>query len=218
MAVVMGLIAAGAARAQSVGKPRPAATGSPLEAFARALDSHDSATEALSDWCADHHMADPPVIRAVRDRAVVKPASPTVRRLLRAGPTEPIRYRRVVLMCGDHAFSDADNWYRPLRLTAAMNDRLDHTDTPFGAVVRPLRFHRVRLAEGPVEPPAGGAAQPVLRRRALLATPSGMAFSLVVETYGSEVFAFPAAPSGPAPSPPAEAPETPPLGDVVKTM
>jgi hypothetical protein len=190
--IVACVFTAGAAAPAARSGDPPTVAGSSLEAFERALDSHDSATEVLRAWCGDHRMADPPVIRAVRDRKVDKPAGAEVRRLLRATPGEPIRYRRVVLMCGVHALSEADNWYRPRQLTGAMNVSLDTTDTPFGVVVRPLGFHRVRLAPGPVPDRLGpgAGARSVVLRRALLVTPGGSPFSLVAETYSSEIFAF----------------------------
>ena len=76
----------------------------------------------------------------MRDRIARR--RPAIRRLLQVGAAEPVRYRRVRLACGDQILSDADNWYVPARLTAEMNHTLDETDTPFGAVVKPLDFRR----------------------------------------------------------------------------
>lgn len=80
--------------------------------------------------------------------------------------------------------SEADNWYRPDRLTADMNRQLDTTDTPFGAVVRSLGFHRERLsARVLVSENDRAIPAAVIRHKALLETPDGEPFSLVVETY-----------------------------------
>ena len=109
------------------------------------------------------------------------------------------------LACGSHVLSEADNWYRPARLTADMNSRLETTDTPFGVVVRDLKFHRrtldVRWLFHPLEArPRRGAGgllaipHAVLRHRAVLADGEGAPFSLVVETYTGEVLAFEAQP------------------------
>ena len=142
-----------------------------------------SATQVLTQYCANLKLASPPVIHAVRDRAMA-PASPEVRALLKAGTDEAVRYRRVHLMCGDHVLSDADNWYLPSRLTPDMNKMLDETDTPFGAVVRPLGFHRVTLEASMVN-----NKTTILRVRALLLTKSQIPFSLVVENYSAELAA-----------------------------
>jgi hypothetical protein len=152
------------------------------------LLSHDSATETLQRWCAARHLADPPKIVAHRVLGEDKPASAEVRRELRAAPGEPIRYRRVALACGDHVLSNADNWYRPGALTAAMNAELDATDHPFGAVARPLGFHRRTLSVA-VLISARNLLSPaaVLRHEAVLETPGGTPFSLVIETYTDEV-------------------------------
>ena len=152
------------------------------------LLTHDSATATLQRWCAARHLADPPKIVAERVLGGDKPAGAEVRRLLHAAPGESVRYRRVALACGDHVLSNADNWYRPGRLTAAMNAELDSTDHPFGAVVKPLGFHRVTLsAEVLVSPDARAIPPGVIRHRAVLETPDGEPFSLVVETYTSHV-------------------------------
>ena len=107
---------------------------------------------------------------------------------MHAAPGEPIRYRRVALACGEVVLSNADNWYRPGALTWAMNNELDTTDHPFGAVVKPLAFHRRTLSVAILisaedrRPPAA-----VLRHQAVLETPDGAPFSLVIETYTGAV-------------------------------
>jgi hypothetical protein len=126
---------------------------------------------------------------------------------LGAGPDEEIRYRRVALTCGTHVLSQADNWYRPGKLTTEMNQRLDSSDAPFGVVVRPLGFHRRTLDatllfhplpdgwERGARPPRGHGAlalpHDLLRHRAVLETPDGVVFSVLVETYTAEVLARP---------------------------
>ena len=176
-----------------------AAARDALTRFETALDATDSASEALRRWCADNHLADPAVIRAERVREVDKPADAAVRRALGAAPDEPLRYRRVRLRCGDRVLSEADNWYRPGRLTAAMNETLDATDRPFGVVVGPLGFHRQTLGVDWLFDPlrtaavAGTLVAPpaVLRHRAVLIAADGAPFSLVAETYTDAVLAPP---------------------------
>src|SRR5882762_10520150 len=102
------------------------------------LLSHDSATLTLERWCDVHRLASPARIVAVRVLNGEKPVSPEQRRELGVTPTEPIRYRRVRLLCGTVVLSEADNWYIPGRLTAEMNKLLDGTDMPFGKVVQSL--------------------------------------------------------------------------------
>jgi hypothetical protein len=131
------------------------------------------ATETLQRWCAARHLADPPKIIAERILGQDKPANVEVRRLLQAAPDEPIRYRRVALACGAHVLSNADNWYRPGRLTAAMNAELDATDHPFGLVVKPLGFQRLTLSAKVLVSPADRAIPAnVIRNRAVLESPS----------------------------------------------
>jgi hypothetical protein len=161
-----------------------------LADFEARLDKGASATEVLRGWCAEHHLADPPLIRAERDLSVNKPADGEVRALLGAAPGETIRYRRVRLTCGARVLSEADNWYRPGQLTAEMNRQLDQTDTPFGAVVKPLGFHRRTLGVDKLFDPGKGAAKlphTLVRYRALLLDQKDVTFSLVVESYTAEI-------------------------------
>jgi hypothetical protein len=142
----------------------------------------------LQQWSAARHLADPPLVTARRILGEDKPADAEVRALLHAAPGETIRYRRVALVCGGRVLSNADNWYRPDRLTAQMNTELDNTDHPFGEVVEPLDFHRQRLeARVLMAPGARTAPAAVIRHRALLETPDGTPISLVVETYAKAV-------------------------------
>ena len=178
-----------------------------LQTLDARLLAGDSATETLRRWCADHRLAEPATIRALRVRGQDKPADETIRAALGARPGETIRYRRVELACGPHVLSEADNWYLPARLTAEMNRTLDETDTPFGVVVKSLGFHRHTLEarwlfqplpegwEMSAAPPPGSGGDlaiphQILQHRAVLTTGAGAPFSLVVETYTGEVLAF----------------------------
>jgi hypothetical protein len=112
-----------------------------------------------------------------------------------------------LLSCGDHVLSEADNWYLPRQLTAAMNDRLDHSDAPFGKVVQPLHFRRETLSAqllwSPLSVdwemtgaiPASGNGQLVvphrlLQHRAVLRTGDNQPFSVLIETYTDQVLNF----------------------------
>lgn len=171
------------------------------------LLSHDSATLTLERWCDVHRLAAPARIVAIRVADGEKPISPEQRRELGVTPAEPIRYRRVRLLCGTVVLSEADNWYVPGRLTVEMNKLLDSTDMPFGKVVQSLHFRRRTLSstllwaplpEGwemspiPRSDPAAVLTIPseVLQHRALLSLPDGTPFSEVVETYAAGVLAF----------------------------
>jgi hypothetical protein len=177
-----------------------------LEALTKAqrlnadLLSRPSATETLTLWCAADHLADPPRVTAVRLAGVVRPAPPDVRALLGAGPKDVVRYRHVQLVCGTRVLSEADNWYLPARLTPQMNQALDTSDMPFGAAVRALNFRRQTLGTvmllrlfPPNDPSPTRAAEKlilpidILQHTAVLTTPDGAPFSVVVETYTREL-------------------------------
>ena len=173
------------------------------------LLSARSATFTLEAWCADHRMAENPRLVATLKTDVSKPATAEQRERLQVGPDEPIKYRRVLLSCGSHVMSEADNWYVPSRLTPEMNRLLETTDTPFGRAVADLKpFRRTFAANLLWSPlPAGwemgkpvadaGADKPLaipgqlFEHRALLYTPATLPFSEVTETYSQEILAFP---------------------------
>ena len=170
------------------------------------LLSHPSATLTLERWCDAHHLAATPTVVALRDRKTSKPLPDDLRRALGIAGDTPVRYRRVRLACGDHVLSEADNWYLPGRLTPAMNDALDHGDTPFGKVVTPLHFRRhtlsAQLLWRPLPQgwemhglsPAGTrplvVPHQLLQHRALLEDAHGRPFSALVETYTDQVLSF----------------------------
>ena len=101
------------------------------------LLSHDSATATLERWCDVHRLASPARIVAQRAPGAEQPPSEEQRHELGATADEPVRYRHVKLMCGPVLLSEADNWYVPGRLTAEMNQNLDHSDIAFGRAVQP---------------------------------------------------------------------------------
>src|SRR5262249_40965945 len=184
-----------------------------LETLNAELLSHDSATLTLDHWCAAHRLATPARIVARRIEGVDKPPTAEQRQLLRVSATEKVAYRRVLLACGDHVLSEADNWSVPSRLTPAMNRALETSDVAFGRAVAALHFQRRTLSAkllwsplpmgwemGASIPPA--AEKPlqipkeVLQHRAILVLPDGTPFSEVVETYTRAVLDF-ARPSPP---------------------
>lgn len=152
------------------------------------LLSHDSATAVLQAWC-DGHGGAGVKITARRLKGQDQPADSAVRAALKAGAGEPVRHRRVQLTCGTRVLSDADNWYLPARLTPEMNRLLDETETPFGAAVRPLDFRRTTISAVTTMKSGQPPPEHVLEHRAVLATPDGAPFSLVVERYRAEVLA-----------------------------
>jgi chorismate-pyruvate lyase len=218
----LGLLAHGIGRAEgeTVAPSWPDTYAARVEALAllqtlnAELLSHDSATATLESWCELHKMAPVPRVVAVQIPADPKAPTDAQRETLRVGASEAVRYRHVRLMCGSVVLSEAENWYIPARLPAAMLQQLETTDRPFGAVVRELHFQRhtlsARLLWRPLPsgwemnpaaaPPGSGKLQvpgAVLEHRAVLTLPDGTPFSEVVETYTGNVLAF-APPQGEA--------------------
>jgi hypothetical protein len=173
------------------------------------LASH-SATATLDAWCADHHIADAAHIVALRDRDAEKPLSNSQREILSVSAGEPVRYRRVHLACGTHVLSEAENWYVPARLSAAINQSLDATDTPFGIAVKDLQPTRQTLsverlwsplppdwdrAAHPADPSAKGNAdlaipRELFRHVAIVLDAGHHPIALVTETYTNEILNY----------------------------
>lgn len=214
-ALVIGLLLAG-----GCATPAPPGPGHWPDAYVQRLSAeallqklnaellaHDSATATLEHWCAEQRLAPDPRIRAIRDDGPGTAPDAEVRRALQVVEGDAVRHRRVRLACGEMVLSEADNWYVPVRLTAAMNAALDGSDAPFGRVVQPLGFHRQTLAvELPWQPlpgdwstrqralagqpaPAGGSPGIVLVHRAVLRLGDGTPFSYVIERYRREALA-----------------------------
>ena len=165
-----------------------------LQALNAELLAHESATETLQHWCVDHRLAASPRVNAVSLHTAPIPATAEQRELLQVGADEPLRYRHVQLRCSSVVLAEAENWYVPSRLTAAMNHELDTSETPFGIVVRALDFHRRRLEARTLWSPPQPLPNAVLEHRALLLLPDGTPFSLVDETYMRTVLGPVAAP------------------------
>jgi len=180
-----------------------------LQTLNAELLSHDSATLTLDRWCDAHHLASPAKVVAVRDRDASKEPTADQRKALGVSLAEPIRYRRVKLVCGAHVLSEADNWYVPSRLTPDMNHQLETSDIAFGRAVQALHFQRRTLSAKLLWSPlpdgwdvAGGmlpdavartlqVPHAVLEHQAVLTLPDGTAISQVVETYTEQVLGFP---------------------------
>ncbi len=148
-----------------------------LKAFEAQLEAHASATQVLQAWCDAHA----PGTRIIAHQVQTQAIAPTedARAALKIEPGEEVRYRRVQLKCGNRILSNADNWYLPGKITPAMNDTLDKTETPFGVAVAGLHFRRHNLATR-LLPPRGPS---VLTHSAVLVTDKNEPFSFVVETY-----------------------------------
>ncbi|WP_025826707.1 hypothetical protein [Acetobacter okinawensis] len=181
------------------------------------LLAENSATQTLEHWLRAHKLlCGQETLRAER---VTSPPRPCPADLLATldMPTphtgQGLGYRKIRLMGNTHTYSEAENWFVTDRLSQSMTQALEQTDTPFGRVVSPLRFTRQlirretlwsplpdlwEMQEQPLHGTVPGAPQNqplalpphLFRHVALLRTHAGTPFSLVVETYTPQAFAF----------------------------
>jgi chorismate-pyruvate lyase len=178
-----------------------------LETLNASLLASHSATTTLDEWCADHKLASNPTVRAKLVTGMDKPVSNEQRQRLQIGLTEPVKYRRVELACGEHILSEADNWYVPSRLSPEIIKVLETTDTPFGRAVLGLKPIREtfaveilwkplpdgwELSPSATDRPEAALSIPwrLLQHRALVYSADHKPFSEVNETYTSEILAF----------------------------
>jgi len=152
-----------------------------IDQFEATLNSTDSATMALTQWCGQRKLMPEPRITATLVKGEDALPAPDLSETL---GTEDPGYRHVRLSCGPHVLSEAHNWYNPALLTPEMNQVLATTDTPFGKAVAALHFSREKLAtrRGPLP---GCPADTILANRALLRLPDHRVLALVVECYTS---------------------------------
>jgi hypothetical protein len=210
LATCVGLSAIGAARADAAALPdtflaRVEALAS-METLNAEILASRSATATLEAWCASHKLG--ATITATRGPGQDKPPTAAQRRRLDVGPDEPVVHRNVRLACGGHVLSEADNWYVPSRLTPAMNQQLETTDTPFGKVVVGLdptrRTYAVTIVWNVLEPgwetrppppehPGTSLAIPpiLFEHHAVLFDSRQRPFSEVAEHYTRDILSFP---------------------------
>jgi len=212
-ACLMGLVEtnsiAGTAEAETCDPPQSAFLAklqavALMETLNADLLASRSATLTLDRWCADHRIADNAQIFAKRIAGIDKNLTAEQRERLQIGNDEPVRYRRVFLMCGDYVLSEADNWYVASRLTPEMNKLLDESDTPFGRVVQPLHPTRETFAMEVFYQPLDKNYVPkpdekdtpldlpehLFEHRALLFDAGHQPFSEVHEIYTREILSF----------------------------
>lgn len=155
---------------------------STLDEFEAVLRRHDSATQALEEWCAARGIAPSARITARNISATSNDPPRDIRRQLELGPDETFAMRHVRLSCGQTVLSVAWNWYVPSRLPPQMNDALRTSDIPFGKVAAPLGFRRKPLetVRGPAENCPEGT---ISTHRAMLILPDGRPLAYLIECY-----------------------------------
>ncbi len=117
-----------------------------VESLNAELLASPSATLVLEHWCAAHGLAEPARLQAEQLASQPDDADAAIRRDLEVEARDLVIHRRVALRCGTRLLSVADNWYVPARLSQEMNQRLEHTQEPFGRVVQSLEPYRRTLS------------------------------------------------------------------------
>jgi hypothetical protein len=146
---------------------------------ARLLDG-PTATAALEAWCVARGLGAGPLRIARLDGAPCPSLADAARA---AFAPDAARWRRVAILRGALALSEAEIWWAPARLTDDMAAALDATDAPFGAVVAPLGPRRETL--GLTLDPLALPRDVALDLRARLVDRSGRVIALTREAYAA---------------------------------
>lgn len=132
--------------------------GDPLQTLKRRVQTADSMTEILRQWCDTHSIGTGPLRSQHAVTSGHLPPTACAVDALQLAPQESTRHRGIVLMRGEVGLLEADNWYVPERLPESVNTVLETTDTPFGAALPGVGQSRRTLYCGTEPLPAGATA------------------------------------------------------------
>lgn len=171
-----------------------------IDDFVQCLARHETATQALNHWCRQRRL---PGAHAVHANVLCDATIPHhgYAGAIDVAPHETLRHRRVCLSWGDIALSEADNWYLPDRLPAAMREQLEHTTVPFGQVIkmlRPLRRQTAVQRDPEASGPQTEGCRFILHVSAVMHAADGTPVAEVREHYRRELICPPGTPAPPA--------------------
>lgn len=150
------------------------ASAHPAAELAAVLDAAATVTAGLLAWCEGRGIGTGPIRVLARSGG----SPPDELAAVLDAPAEETLFRRVVLGRGTLPLATAENLFLPGRLSPAMRRALAETDTPFGAVLGPLRPHRLTLARA-----WGDAEASVLVQTALVLSHGGTVLAAVRERF-----------------------------------
>lgn len=148
----------------------------------------DSVTEAMAAWCESRGIGRLPLRSEVHVRAEAAAPPPG---FTAEAADQRVFFRSITLRAGTVPLLDADNWFLPARLPAAVLAALQESDTPFGTALGPGR--QTRRSTGILVPPwaavpPGGracAGVPLLTLQGIVEL-DGLPVAFVEERFRSE--------------------------------
>jgi len=172
------------------------------------LLTSDSEQQTLGRWCSSHGLVSNPQISIERVLDAEERPTEAQRKMLATSAKEPIRHRKVQVLCGATVLLEADDWYLPSRVSAQVNALIESTALPFETAQ--IGHFRRRIVSAtilwPQLPELWGlgteesatesqAMRPpparVLTHHVLVTLPDGTPFGEAKENYMRSVLAFP---------------------------
>jgi hypothetical protein len=173
------------------------------------LLTSDSEKQTLERWCVSHRLASNPQITIERLLDVEELPTEAQRMTLATSGKQPVRHRKVRVLCGSAVLLEADGWYLPSRVLPQVSALIEGTELPLQTAVQIMHFRRRILSaallwpqlpelweigsEEDVTKPQTVRPLParVLTHHVLVTLPDGTPFGEVQENYTGGVLAFP---------------------------
>jgi hypothetical protein len=173
------------------------------------LLTSDSEKQTLERWCVSHRLVQNPQIAIERVLDAEELPTDAQRRILASSAKEPVRHRKVRVLCGSAVLLEADGWYLPSRVSPQVSAVIEGTEFPFETAVQIVHFRRRILSATLLWPqlpelweggPEEGVTEPqairplpahLLTHHVLVMLPDGTPFGEVQENYTGGVLGFP---------------------------
>ncbi len=169
----------------------------------------DSEKQTLERWCTSHRLVSNPQIAIERVLDAEELPTEAQRRMFATSAKEPVRHRKVRVLCGSAVLLEADDWHLPSRVSHKVSALIEGTEWPFETAVQIVHFRRRILSATLLWPQLPelrelGAEDDVTEHQAirplparvlthhvLIMLPDGRPFGEVQENYTGSVLSFP---------------------------
>jgi hypothetical protein len=103
-------------------------------ALLRSIDR--SLKQTLERWCMSHRLVSKPQIAIERVLDVEELPTAAQSKMLATSAKDPVRHRKVRVLCGSAVLLEADDWYLPSRVSPKVSALIEGTELPFEPLCR----------------------------------------------------------------------------------